>query len=140
MAVTIAQIRAMLGQPRGLLDDTITEYISIRTLEVNKKRRSSTLYGVSSDNAVSDDLVDAAIKALVSADCLSVMVDVIPTFYPEKEQGAIEQRYKTQARVFRERADDLLKEVADKGGTAFYLKKTNTRLDSTSSSFNDSTL
>ena len=73
-------------------------------------------------------------------DCLSVMVDTIPTFYPAKEQGPIEQRFRSQIGTFKKRAEDLLKEVAEKGGTAFYVKRTNTRQDSSDSSYNDSTL
>jgi hypothetical protein len=128
MAVVKSSIRALLNQPRGLLDETIDEYITMRTAEINKKRRSSTLYGVSSDNAVTDDLVDAAIKALVVMDCLSVMVDTIPTYYPEKEQGAIEQRFRSQLRAFEKRAEVLVREVAEVGGTAFNVKSTTTRL------------
>ena len=136
MAVLESSIRALLNQPRGLLSETITEYISMRTAEINKKRRSPTLYGVSSANAVTDELAEAAIKALVVMDCLSVMIDTIPTYYPPKEQGPIEQRCRGQMKLFQERAEALVKEVADKGGTAFASKKTNTRLDSSSSTYN----
>ena len=38
--------------------------------------------------------------------------------------------------ISQERAEALVKEVADKGGTAFASKKTNTRLDSSSSTYN----
>ena len=140
MAVTTTNNRNLLNMPRGLLEDTISEYITMRTLEVNKKRRSSELYGVTSDNAVTDALVDEAIKALVALDCLSVMIDTIPTYYPPKDQGPIEQRLRTQMSRFRQRAEDLLETVAEKGGTAFFVKKTNTRQDSSSSSYNNSTL
>lgn len=127
MAVTSTSIRALLNQPRGLLEETIEEYISMRTAEVNKKRRSATLYDITSGNAVTDDLVDTAIKALVALDCLIVMIDTIPTYYPAKEQGPIEQRFRGQLKAFQDRADALLKEVADKGGTAFAAKSTATR-------------
>ena len=60
--------------------------IHIPTLEIEKKARSSTLYGVSANNAVTTDLKEAAIKALVSMDCLSVMVDTIPSYYPAKDR------------------------------------------------------
>lgn len=130
MAVTSTSIRALLNQPRGLLEETIDEYITMRTAEVNKKRRSASLYGVSSDNAVQDDLAEAAIKALVSLDCLSVMIDTIPTYYPPKEQGPIEQRFRGQLKAFQDRADALLKEVAEAGGTAFASASTSTRLES----------
>jgi len=136
MTVTNDNIRDLLNRPRGLLEGTITEYISMRTTEINKKARSSTLYGVSSSNAVTTELKEAAIKALVTMDCLSVMVDTIPTYYPAKEQGPIEQRLRAQLKVFKERSDSLVKEVVDKGGSAFASKKTNTRLDSSSSTYN----
>lgn len=132
MAITNDNIRALLNRPRGLLEETITEYISMRTLEVDKKARSSTLYGVSPTNAVTEELKEAAIKALVTLDCLSVMIDTIPTYYPAKEQGPIEQRLRSQLKVFQARSESLLGEIASKGGTAFATKKTNTRLDSSS--------
>lgn len=135
MAVLESSIRALLNQPRGLLTETITEYITMRTAEINKKRRNS-LYGVSAINTVQDDLAESAIKALVVMDCLSVMIDTIPTYYPPKEQGPIEQRFRGQMKLFQERAEALVKEVADKGGTAFASNSTNTRLDSSSSSYN----
>ncbi len=37
MAVTTSQIRDLLNRPRGLNEGTITEYITIRTAEVNKR-------------------------------------------------------------------------------------------------------
>jgi len=127
MAVTTTSIRALLNQPRGLLEETIDEYLTIRTAEINKKRRSSTLYGVSSDNAVTDALVDSAIKTLVCMDCLSVMIDTIPTYYPPKEQSPIEQRFRGQLKAFEERANSLVREVAEVGGSAFSVKSTKTR-------------
>ena len=72
MAVTASSIRALLNRPRGLLDDTITEYISIRTLEVNKVSRSN-IYG-EGDHAVTTDLKEAAIKSLVALDCLETVL------------------------------------------------------------------
>jgi len=135
MAVLESSIRALLNQPRGLLSETIAEYITMRTAEINKKRRNS-LYGVSAVNTVQDDLAESAIKALVVMDCLSVMIDTIPTYYPPKEQGPIEQRFRGQMKLFQERAEALVIEVVDKGGTAFASNSTNTRLDSSSSSYN----
>ena len=37
MAVTTSQIRDLLNRPRGLNDGTVTEYITIRTAQVNKQ-------------------------------------------------------------------------------------------------------
>lgn len=129
VVVLKSSIRALLNQPRGLLDETIDEYISMRTAEINKKARSTTLYGITEDNAVTEDLKEAAIKALVVMDCLTVMVDTIPTYYPEKEQGPIEQRFRVQLAAFQKRAEVLVREVSEVGGKAFSVKSTATRLD-----------
>jgi hypothetical protein len=139
MAVTETQVRALLNFPRGLLKETVEEYITLRTEEVTKNARGQ-LFGVTSDNAVSATLIDQAIKMLCAADCLSVMVDTIPTYFPPKEQGPMEQRFRHQMKDFRDRADELMKTVSEKGGTAFFVGKTNTRQDSSSSTYNDSTL
>ena len=139
MAVTETQVRALLNFPRGLLKETVEEYISMRTEEVTKKARGQ-LFGVTSDNAVASTMVDQAIKMLCAADCLSVMVDTIPTYYPKQEQGYQEQRFRHQMKDFRDRANELLKTVSEKGGTAFYVGKTNTRQDSSSSTYNNITL
>ena len=139
MAVTETQVRALLNFPRGLLKETVEEYITLRTAEVNKISRGD-LFGVSTDNAVTSSLQDQAIKVLCAADCLSVMVDTIPTYYPKQEQGPMEQRFRHQMKDFRDRADELLATVSEKGGTAFYVDKTNTRQDSSSSTYNNSTL
>ena len=41
MAVTATQIRNLLNNPRGLIQGTITEYITIRTNQVTKVARGS---------------------------------------------------------------------------------------------------
>jgi len=129
MAVTSGQIRNLLNQPRGLLDGTITEYISSRARQVAKIARSSTLYGISSTSAVTDDLKDDAVKMLVCADCLAVMVDTIPTFYPSKEHGQQDIRFTKQLKHFEDRAKEALELVAEKGGSAFALDKTRSRME-----------
>ena len=51
---TVSQIRDLLNRPRGLNDATISEYITIRSAQVSRMRRSATLYGVSTAGAVTD--------------------------------------------------------------------------------------
>ena len=126
MAVTTASIRALLNRPRGLLDETISEYISIRTLEVNKAARSN-IYG-EGDYAVTTDLKEAAIKALVAVDCLLMMVDTIPTYYTERDGRFAEQRFRDQLRVMSKRADELYDQVKEAKGTAFKVDSTNSRV------------
>ena len=130
MAVTTTQIRDLLNRPRGLNEGTITEYITIRTAEVNKVVRSSTLFGASTDNAPTTTLKESAIKMLVCVDCLTVMIDTIPTYYPDlNEQKVNDQRFRDQLRVFIKRAEDAYGLIAEKGGAAFYVHQTNTRLE-----------
>ena len=64
MAVTNAQIRDLLNRPRGLNEGTITEYITVRTNEVNKRARGTQYLATDSANKVSDALKDDAIKML----------------------------------------------------------------------------
>ena len=64
MAVTTSQIRDLLNRPRGLTEGTITEYLTIRTAEVNKKSRQSGYVGVTT-NAPTDALKESAIKMLI---------------------------------------------------------------------------
>mgnify|MGYP003133123731 CR=1 FL=1 len=126
MAVTTTSIRALLNRPRGLLDETINEYISIRTLEVNKVSRSN-IYG-EGDYAVTTELKEAAIKALVSVDCLLMLIDTIPTYHTERDGRFAEQRFRDQLRVLEKRANDLFDQVREKRGAAFAKDSTNTRL------------
>ena len=55
MTVTTTQIRELLNRPRGLNEATITEYVTIRTAEVNKKARGAN-FGVTADNPPTDAL------------------------------------------------------------------------------------
>ena len=127
MAITTDNIRDLLNRPRGLNDATIDEYISIRTAEVEKKARSTEYLATDSANAITEAQREAAIKALVCSDCLLVLVNTVPSFYPADEQKAVDQRFQFQLKEFRQRADELLKMVSGKGGTAFVVDSTNTR-------------
>lgn len=128
MAVTTDNIRDLLNRPRGLLEGTISEYISIRTLEINKTARSSTLFGVTAENAVSTDLKEAVIKTRVAVDCLLVLIDTIPSYYTEEDGRYAEQRFREQLKEMSKRADDLYAQVREVGGTAFSTKSTTSRL------------
>lgn len=127
MAITTDNIRDLLNRPRGLNNATIEEYITIRTAEVNKKARSTEYLAADSANAISTEQKEAAIKSLVCADCLLVLVNTVPSFYPSEEQKAIDQRFQFQLKEFRQRADDLLDLISGKGGTAFVTTSTDTR-------------
>ena len=128
MAVTTDNVRDLLNRPRGLLEGTINEYISIRTLEINKTARSSTLFGVTADNAVTTDLKEAVIKTRVAVDCLLVLIDTIPSYYTEEDGRYAEQRFREQLKEMSKRADDLYAQVREVGGTAFSTKSTTSRL------------
>ena len=127
MAVTNAQIRDMLNRPRGLNEGTITEYVTIRTAEVNKVTRGSS-YNVG-DNAVTDTLKESAIKALVCCDCLRVLVDTAPMYVPENEFRQQDIRFRSQLDTMQKQADNLLSMIAEKGGSAFHSTQTDSRLE-----------
>ena len=127
MTVTTTQIRDLLNRPRGLNDATISEYITIRTEEVTKSRRSATLYGLGEGVGVSDTQAESAIKFLVCVDCLRVMIDTIPMYVPEPEQRRTDIRLSAQLKSFEAQADRLLSQVAERGGSAFALDSSNSR-------------
>lgn len=127
MTITVAQIRDLLNRPRGLNDGTINEYITIRTEEVNKSRRSSTLYSLGENEGVSDTQAESAIKFLVCVDCLRVMIDTIPMYVPEPEQRRTDIRLSAQLKSFEAQADRLLSQVAERGGTSFAIDRSNSR-------------
>ena len=131
MAVTTAQIRDLLNRPRGLNDGTINEYITIRTAEVNKKVRAATYVGGTADNVPSTALKESAIKMMVCADCLRVLVDTIPAWVPEKEQGTQDVRFNQQLKSFEKQALEAIRAIEEKGGTAFEAKVTTTRVGGT---------
>tara|TARA_A100001201_G_scaffold2001_2_gene5027 strand:+ start:22 stop:411 length:390 start_codon:yes stop_codon:yes gene_type:complete len=127
MAVTTSQIRDLLNRPRGLNDATITEYVTIRTAQINKQVRASGLYGLSTDSAISDTLKESAIKFLVCVDCLRVMIDTIPSYVPENEQRQQDIRLTAQLRSFERQAQELLGQVSEAAGSAFFVDSTSTK-------------
>ena len=134
MAVTTTQIRDLLNRPRGLNEGTITEYITIRTAEINKKARAVDYFGGTADNVPSTTLKESAIKMMVCADCLRVLIDTIPAWVPEKEQGTQDVRFNQQLKSFEAQALEAIRAIEEKGGTAFKVKATKSRVGGTTSS------
>ena len=133
MAVTTSQIRDLLNRPRGLNEATITEYITIRTAEVNKKARGTLYLPSDSSAAVTDTLKDSAVKFLVCVDCLRVLIDTIPSMFPEVERGEQDIRFAAQLRSFEKQSLEAIRVIEEKGGTAYYSKATSTRVGGTTS-------
>lgn len=127
MAATTTQIRDLLNRPRGLNENTISEYLTIRNNLVDKITRSATLYDIVSGNEVTTALKDDAVKFLVAVDCLRVMIDTIPSYVPENQQRQQDIRLKTQLSSMEKQAQEALDLIAEAGGTAFYITKTATR-------------
>ena len=132
MAVTNAQIREMLNRPRGLNEQTITEYVTIRTAQVNKIARSSALYEITADNQITDALKESAIKFAVCVDCLTVLIDTVPSYYPQNEQGTTDQRFRDQLKRFQAQSDEMMAVIKDKGLATFHIKAMKTKQTSTS--------
>lgn len=130
MAVTTAQIRDLLNRPRGLNEATINEYITIRTAEINKKARASGYVGVTT-NMPTDTLKESAIKFMVCTDCLRVLIDTIPSIFPETERGEQDIRFAAQLRSFEKQSLEAIRNIEEKAGTAFNVKATKTRVGGT---------
>lgn len=128
MAITNDNIRDLLNRPRGLNDATITEYISIRTEQVNKSARNNAFLATDSVNVVTTAQKESAIKALVCADCLQVMIDTLPSYVNENEKKEQDIRLTAQLRGFNKRGEELLALISEVGGTAVKFSQTKTRL------------
>ena len=129
MVVTSDNIRDLLNRPKGLNEATITEYLTIRTEEITKLSRSTSLYGVGQTSGVSDTQKESAIKFLVCVDCLRIMIDTIPSYVPEPEQRRTDIRLSAQLKSFEAQADRLFAQVSEAAGSAFALDFTNTRVE-----------
>jgi propanediol dehydratase large subunit len=127
MTVTTDSIRDLLNRPRGLNEGTITEYISMRTEQVNKSARNNAFLAKDSVNVVTTAQKESAIKALVCADCLQVMIDTLPSYVNESERKEQDIRLTAQLRGFMKRGQDLLALVSEKGGTAIQIGSTKTK-------------
>ena len=129
MVVTSDNIRDLLNRPKGLNEATITEYLTIRTEEITKLSRSTSLYGVGETSGVSDTQKESAIKFLVCVDCLRIMIDTIPSYVPEPEQRRTDIRLSAQLKSFEAQANRLFAQVSEAAGSAFALDFTNTRVE-----------
>jgi len=128
MTVTSDNIRDLLNRPQGLNEATITEYISMRTEQVNKSARNNAFLAEDSTNVVTTAQKESAIKALVCADCLQVMIDTIPSYVNENERKQQDIRLTAQMRGFIKRGEEMLALVSEVGGTAVKFSQTKTRL------------
>lgn len=128
MAITNDNIRDLLNRPRGLNEATITEYISIRTEQVNKSARNTAFLATDSVNVVTTAQKESAIKALVCADCLQVMIDTLPSYVNENEKKEQDIRLTAQLRGFNKRGEEMLALISEVGGTAVKFSQTKTRL------------
>ena len=127
IAVATSEIRDLLNRPRGLNENTISEYITVRTHQVNKVSRDS-YYVATASAVVDDDLKNNAVKMLVCTDCLTILIDTVHSYFPEKESGAHDRRFRFQLEQFRERADIALKEISEAVGSAYAEYKSTTRM------------
>ncbi len=128
MTVTTDNIRDLLNRPRGLNDATITEYISMRTEQVNKSARNNAFLAEDSVNIVTTAQKESAIKALVCADCLQVMIDTLPSYVNDSEKKEQDIRLTAQLRGFIKRGEEMLALISEVGGTAVKFSQTKTRL------------
>ena len=128
MAITNDNIRDLLNRPRGLNEATITEYMSIRTEQVNKSARNTAFLATDSVNVVTAAQKESAIKALVCADCLQVMIDTLPSYVNENEKKEQDIRLTAQLRGFNKRGEEMLALISEVGGTAVKFSQTKTRL------------
>ena len=135
MAVTTTQIRELLNRPRGLNEATITEYLTIRTAEVAKKARKVDYVGGTADNVPSDTLKDSAIKFMVCVDCLRVLLDSVPAIVDDEiQQRQMNQVYTKQLSSMEKAALEAIRAIEEKGGSAFKVKATSTRVGGTTTS------
>jgi len=129
--ITVNTIRDLLNRPRGLNSGTIVEYVNMRNTQISKKTRKTNYVGVDSTNAPTTAEIETAIKLVVCVDCLRVLIDTIPAVVPEKEQGTSDIRFNKQLASFEKQAQDALSVIEEKGGTAFYVKSTATKVSGT---------
>lgn len=129
MAVTETNIRDLLNYPKGLNSGTISAYITMRTEQVNKVSRSTTYLPSDTSNAVTTAQKEECIKSLVCQDVLAVLIDTIPTYVPEEEQRANDIRLRSQMRLFKQRADQLLNAISESGGSAYVTGNTVSRIE-----------
>ena len=132
MAVTTTQIRDLLNRPRGLNEATITEYLTIRNAEITKKARKVNFIGGTASNVPSDTLKDSAVKFMVCVDCLRVLLDSVPAFVDDEiQQRQMNQVYSKQLTSMEKSSLEAIRAIEEKGGTAFKVKATGTKVGGT---------
>jgi len=129
--ITVNTIRDLLNRPRGLNSGTIIEYVNMRNTQIAKRSRKANYVGVNSTNAPTTAEIETAIKLVVCVDCLRVLIDTIPAVVPEKEQGISDVRFNKQLASFEKQAEEALAVIMEKGGTAFYVKGTSSKVSGT---------
>jgi hypothetical protein len=128
MTVTSTQIRDLLNRPPNLVDGTITEYLTMRTLEANKIARTQQ-YGIAAANSVNDADKDEYVKAAVCVDCLAVLVNTLPHHtMPDAREGT-DDRFRRQLEAFQTRADRFRTLIAEPNAAAFNVDSTATRVE-----------
>ena len=128
MTVTSTQIRDLLNRPPNLVDGTITEYLTMRTLEANKIARTQQ-YGIAAANSVNAADKDEYIKAAVCVDCLVVLVNTLPHYtMPDAKEGT-DDRFRRQLEAFQTRADRFRTLIAEPNAAAFDVDSTATRVE-----------
>ena len=129
--ITVNTIRDLLNRPRGLNSGTIIEYVNMRNTQIAKRSRKANYVGVNSTNAPTTAEIETAIKLVVCVDCLRVLIDTIPAVVHEKEQGISDVRFNKQLASFEKQAEEALAVIMEKGGTAFYVKGTSSKVSGT---------
>jgi len=118
MTVSIDNIRDLLNRPRGLNANTVSEFITVRTNQVEKMARDD-YYVATASAAVTTALKEGAIKMLVCLDCLIILVDTIATYYPPQEHKENDRRFRHQLEAFEKRADEALRLISEAQGSAY---------------------
>tara|TARA_R110000772_G_scaffold188227_1_gene299298 strand:- start:246 stop:632 length:387 start_codon:yes stop_codon:yes gene_type:complete len=126
MSVTTTNIRDLLNRPPNLVEGTITEYISMRTVEANKIARTNA-YGIAAANAVSTAQIEEFIKSAVCCDVLTVLVNTLPHHTMGDAREGTDDRFRRQLEHFQLRAADLKAMIAEPNAAAFYVDETVTR-------------
>ena len=62
------------------------------------------------------------------------MIDTIPAFVPDKERGTTDIRFAAQLNSFQKSATQAMAAIEEKGGSAFKVKATKTRVGGTTTS------
>ena len=126
MTVTTANIRDLLNRPPNLVEGTITEYINMRTVEVDKIARTQQ-YGIATVNMVGTVEKDEYVKAAVCSDVLTVLVNTLPHNTMADSREGTDDRFRRQLEHFQKRAGELKAMIAEPNAAAFDVASSATR-------------